>query len=78
MLNECYDCVATILILSCVQSSSYHPKILLAHNNNHSPAAALDVGDDDGKEESKIYNMLVFLFGTENDRAHMICVASYT
>ena len=36
-------CVATTLVLSCVQSSS-QPKILLAHNNNHPPTAALNVG----------------------------------
>ena len=36
-------CVATTLVLSCVQSLS-QPKILLAHNNNHPPTAALNVG----------------------------------
>ena len=68
MVNECYVMsVATILILSCGQSSSSQPKILLTHNNNHSPAAALDVGDEDGKEESKIYNKLVFYLGHKDE-----------
>lgn len=66
MVNECYVMsVATILILSCVQSSSSQPKILLAHNNNHSPAAALDVGDEDGKEESKNIQQACILFRTQ-------------
>ena len=68
MVNECYVMsVATILILSCVQSSSSQPKILLTHNNNHSPAAALDVGDEDGKEESIIYNKPVFYLGHKDE-----------
>ena len=66
MVNECYVMsVATILILSCAQSSSSQPKILLAHNNNHSPAAALDVGDEDGKEESKNIQQACILFRTQ-------------